>query len=55
MLERALAVLATVDQKLKVAKSRVADEHLDATWSDVAGLEIMISSHLGKTDSHEAR
>jgi hypothetical protein len=55
MLERALAVLATVDKKLKVAKSGVADEHLDAAWSDVAGLEIMIGNHLRNADFPEAR
>lgn len=55
MLERALAVLATVDEKLKVAKSRVTDEHLNSAWSDVAGLAIMISTHLRRTDPPETR
>jgi hypothetical protein len=45
LLERVLAILGGVDQKLKIAKSRVADEHLNSAYTDIAGLIIMIRDH----------
>lgn len=46
MLEQVLARLGSIDQKLKIAKSRVSDEHLNSAYTDVAGLIIMLRSHL---------
>lgn len=53
LLERTLAILGGIDQKLQVAKSRVADEHLNSAWSDVAGLAIMIRNHLRSSEPLE--
>jgi hypothetical protein len=50
LLGRALAILGGIEHKLKVAKSRVTDEHLNSAWSDVAGLEIMIRNHLRSSE-----
>jgi hypothetical protein len=53
LLERTLAILLGVDQKLRTVKARIADEYLNSAWSDVAGLAMMVRSHLGNAEFSE--
>ncbi len=56
LLEQVLTRLGGVDQKLKVAQSKVGpEENLVSAWSDIAGLEIMIRDHLRRTESPDAQ
>lgn len=50
LLQQIFATLGDVDQKLRIARNRVSDEHLNSGSSDVAGLIIMIRGHLGSDE-----
>jgi hypothetical protein len=55
LLEQVLNRMGDVDRKLKIAQSRLGtEENLVSAWKDVAGLEVMISDHLKRTESGTA-